>query len=355
MKDRKPMGYWTKEKCQEVTLQFDNKSDFMKNYLGAYKSCLRNNWLDEVCSHMKQFRKPDGYWTKEKCQEELGIIHNYKYDYSLFKFIDFKTKVKIICPIHGEFEQRFDHHLNGHRCKRCKGFEILNHEDFMKRSNEVHNNKYKYPFNDYKNNHTKVKIICPIHGEFEQIPSGHLNGKGCRRCKGIEVLNQQDFIKKSSEVHNFEYDYSLSDYINAKTKVKIICKNHGVFEQTPDNHISKKQGCPYCNKSVGEEKIKKYLDEFKIDYNRQYNLYEENKKHPLRADFYLPKYNLIIEYNGTQHYNEIKYFGGLKTLIDIKDRDRRKKLICEKNNIKLIIIPYTKFNEIKNILLTNII
>ena len=236
---------------------------------------------------------------------------NNKYDYSLVDYINTKSKIKIICPEHGEFEQRVDHHLNGHGCPICSKNKKYTKEEFIKKSDIIHNNKYNYSLVDYINNHTKINIICPIHGKFEQIPSNHLSLKrGCPRCNGFKILNINDFIKKSNIIHNNTFDYSLVKYINIKTKVQIMCKKHGIFNQSPDNHLNG-QGCPKCNKSKGEIIISNILDDLNIKYTEQYKLYDENTKHPLRADFYLPNYNTIIEYNGIQHYEKIEYFGGL--------------------------------------------
>ena len=87
---RKPAGYWSKEKCQEVALTCKTKIEFEKNYVTAYKKCLKHNWLDDFCSHMVQNRKPSGYWTKERCQEiallcssRLELSDNYKTVYTL--------------------------------------------------------------------------------------------------------------------------------------------------------------------------------------------------------------------------------------------------------------------------------
>jgi hypothetical protein len=100
--------------------------------------------------------------------------------------------------------------------------------DFINEANIIHNNKYDYSLVEYTNNNTKVKIICPEHGVFEQKPLKHINNKqGCKACGIIsrvkkESNNTKIFIVKANEVHNNKYDYSLVEYINNKTKVKII-------------------------------------------------------------------------------------------------------------------------------------
>ena len=126
------------------------------------------------------------YIRTQNFLSKAKLKHN-KYDYSLVKYIDAKTKVKIICTIHGEFTQTPNSHLNGSGCYSC-GLESRinklssNTKEFIYKSNKIHKNKYDYSLSKYKNNYTKIKIICPIHGEFNQTPSDHINKQGCNEC-----------------------------------------------------------------------------------------------------------------------------------------------------------------------------
>jgi len=202
----------------------------------------------------------------------------------------------------------------------------------------IHNNFYDYSLFNYNGVNNKVKIICPIHGEFEQIPNSHLSGCGCLKCANKDVTTDE-FNKKASKVHNNIYDYSLSDYINSFTKIKIICKTHGMFEQTPNAHLDG-SGCPKCNDSKGEIKIKKILDSKNINYEIQKTFKSCEYLKPLKFDFYLPKLNTCIEFDGEQHYNPVKYWGGEDTLSKIKERDKIKTDFCRENNIQLLRIRY---------------
>jgi len=130
----------------------------------------------------------------------------------------------------------------------------LNTKEFIDKSLNIHGNKYDYSKADYINSHIKIKIICKKHGEFLQIPNNHLNGSICLKCS---IENQHDkqkktkkeFIIKSKKVHGNKYNYSDAVYINACTKVKIICKKHGEFLQTPSNHYQN-HGCPKCRSEL---------------------------------------------------------------------------------------------------------
>ena len=174
-------------------------------------------------------------------------VHGGKYDYSLVEYVNNRTKVRIICPEHGVFEQIPSNHLLGHGCLQC-----INNQrrsttgEFITRAREIHGDRYDYSLVKYVNAQTKVKIICPEHGVFEQTPSEHLRKQGCPYCGGTKKLTVKDFITRACEIHGGKYDYSLVDYINAMVKVRIVCPKHGIFEQTPNSHISIKAGCPKC-------------------------------------------------------------------------------------------------------------
>jgi len=174
-------------------------------------------------------------------------IHNNKYNYSMTDYVNCSTKVKIICPIHGIFEQIAEQHYKGIGCPECFGNKKINTELFIKKSNSVHNNKYDYSLVNYINNKTKVIIICPKHGEFKQIPSHHYKGIGCSECSKNKKITTEIFIERSKKKFANKYDYSLTKYINTKTKIKIICPVHGIFEQTFHNHLNGK-GCKKCNR-----------------------------------------------------------------------------------------------------------
>lgn len=291
--------------------------------------------------------------------EKAKEVHNNYYTYKLPLI---NNRINIICPIHGEFEQRIDHHLNGHGCRRCKNNKMLNLDDFINISNAKYSNFFNYSKFIYKNSMTKGIIICPIHGEFEQTPSNHINGKMCLKCSdkknNIKIRNIHSMTEYANNIHNNKYDYSMSIYINMKTKIKILCPEHGVFEQIPDNHISKKQGCPHCKSSKGETMVKKILNELGYKFIEEYPLYHEllPSKHPLFCDFYIDELKLIIEYNGIQHYKPVEFFGGVENLTRIQKCDDNKRKISKLCNIDILEIPYTynSYNKIKNIILEHI-
>ena len=124
-------------------------------------------------------------------------------------------------------------------------------EEFLQEAYKVHNYVYNYRDVIYINNKIKVKIHCSNNHTFEQTPYAHVGLKqGCPFCKGLNKTTTEAFIKKATKIHKGLYDYSLTVYNGARAKVKIICKKHGVFEQTARNHTNSKQGCPTCGKEI---------------------------------------------------------------------------------------------------------
>ena len=285
----------------------------------------------------------------EKCNK----IYNNKYDYSLTEYVNNKTNVKVICPIHGIFELRADGHLNGYGCKNC----IIEQRRFLKTTAFVNaakrkfQNKFDYSLVKYINAGTKVKIICKEHGIFEQLPGLHLKVKhGCLKCSG-QNKTSIDFINECNKIHGNKYDYSLVNYVKSNVKIKIICPKHGIFEQTPNYH-KKMGGCPVCNISRGENIIRSYLIRNNINFIKNYSFETCKYKNVLKFDFYLPDLNLCIEYDGVQYFVPIDYFGGIKTFNYIRRNDIIKNNFCKENKINLIRFKYNEndlFKKIENI------
>jgi hypothetical protein len=153
-------------------------------------------------------------------------------------------------------------------CKETHMGKKLNTEDFIAKANIIHDNKFSYN-NDYKGSKIDIGIECPIHGLFYQKPNDHLKGDGCSKCSGKYKPTTNEFIKRSNEIHGNKYDYSLCEYINVKTKVKIICTKHGEFEQIPDNHINLKQGCPKCGYKQNST-TKDFISKAKLIHGNKY-------------------------------------------------------------------------------------
>ena len=216
-------------------------------------------------------------------------VHNFKYRYDYVEYYNWIKKVIITCPIHGDFIQSPNKHLQGYGCSKCNKFaktklkieklkhnkeEIIlkKHEDFIEISKKIHGNKYDYSNVEYVTSHTKVKILCNKHGEFEQKPLHHKRGNGCPSCSYENSfgprISTSDFISISKNRHNGYYSYKKSRYLSNKEKITITCPIHGDFNQLPKYHMNG-GGCSKCNigrhgkgGGIGNKKLKYNTNEF---------------------------------------------------------------------------------------------
>ena len=273
----------------------------------------------------------------EKFIEKARKIHGNKYDYSKVEYKKSSEHIIIICPEHGEFLQTPNAHLNGQGCPVCGKNRLrdkfsLSTEEFIRRAREVHGDKYDYSKAKYVNNHTKVCIVCPEHGEFWQMASGHLNGRGCYKCgretvKQGQSLTNDIFIKKARQVHGNRYDYSKVEYNGYDNYVTIICPEHGEFQQSPDSHLQG-SGCQKCahKESKQENELATFVKSL-IGEDKVLTKVRKIFDNPLsEIDIYVPSLNIAIEYDGVRWHSERfgknKYYHLNKTLkcgeLDIK-------------------------------------
>ena len=298
----------------------------------------------------------------EKANEVHGVE---RYNYSKVNYVNMNTNVIIICPNHEEpyeFKQTPNNHLRGQGCPLCGINKLkLTLDEFIEKANEIHGvGRYYYSKVKYVNNYTEVIIICPNHKipyEFKQTPNSHMNGRGCNLCGGNKKLTLEEFIKKANKVQGLgRYDYSKVNYINNSTNVIIICHNHDEpyeFEQTPNNHLSGK-GCSKCsNNYKGEIAIGNFLTEYKIEFEEQKRFNDCKDSNTLPFDFYLPRYNLCIEFDGIQHFEPIKRSKTMsdkqaeKNLKYTQNHDKIKTEYCKNNRINLLRIRYDENIEEK--------
>jgi hypothetical protein len=297
--------------------------------------------------------------------EKSKIIHLDKYDYSNTIYINNYSKVEIICKEHGSFFQKPLYH-SAHGCPKCgrirmKNSKIDNSNKWLEDFTRVHSDKYDYSKVIYTGAINKIEIVCREHGSFFQRVSDHKTGKGCLKCgllkartTGIKssLIASNNLIDNFIKVHNNRYDYSKVIYTTKNSKVEIICKEHGSFLQTPSSHKSG-SGCPKCSISKGEQSIMNFLDTNNIKYETQYKFEDclsQTLQKKLSFDFYLVEKNMCIEYDGIQHFEPIDKWGGLDRFEKQTLNDKIKNDYCKNNEIKLLRIPYTSFDNIESIL-----
>lgn len=300
--------------------------------------------------------------TNEEFLQKMQEIYGSKYDFSKSNYNGVNEDVTVICPIHGEFQITPKKLYYGKGCPKCSNInrkprKTKTTEQFIKEAKEVHGDKYDYSKVNYTQSDKKVIIICPIHGEFEQRASSHLHGCGCKKCgtisgTKIKAKTTDQFIQDAKQIHKDYYDYSKIKYVNAYSKVEIVCPKHGPFWQTPYAHL-KGEGCPICsktrgNRSKGEKIIENWLKDNNIKYIYNFQIQMDiivGKSNIILVDFYLPDYNLFIEYNGIQHYMPVEYFGGKIQFDKQQKRDSILEGYCSKNSIKLLVIKYDQKKE----------
>lgn len=322
--------------------------------------------------------------SKKKSLKQLiidfNIIHNNKYDYSLIteeNYENSQTIISIICPIHGIFKQLSSNHRQGKDCYKCSIIRRAKKrtkplEQVKRDLEKIHNLKYDYSLitkENYENVKSKVPIICheldkdgKEHGVFYQNVNTHHNGCGCPKCKTKKLATERrkpinNLIKDFQLIHGNRYDYSLindENYKNCDDKVPIICSDHGVFNQNVSSHLYG-CGCSKCRLSDGIIKIIEWLNKNNILFIQEHKFKDCRDKQLLPFDFYLPKYNLCIEYDGGQHFYPV-CFGGMsweRAIIKFEDRlekDIIKNKFCFKNSIGLIRIPFWDEDKISQIL-----
>lgn len=357
------------KKAQSIHKNADGtpKYDYSKvRYVNSHtKVCIICHNKDEFgVEHGEFWQKPyqhlneksgckkcsNNFMDTERFVKLASLVHNNKYDYSKVEYKNSTTKVTIICPIHGEFEQVASYHLSGNGCQKCAGKYRINQEEFIVEARKIHGDKYDYSKVEYKNKTTKVCIICPIHGEFWQTPKCHLKGENCPKCTN-NVSSGDFFIEKAKEKHKNEknesiYDYSKVNYKNSLTKVCIICPVHGEFWQSPGRHLMG-DGCPRCKASKMEDSITKLLTKYDIKYISQAGEEVLSFIGKLKIDFYLPNYNIAIECQGEQHFKSIEHFGGEEKYNIQKIRDLRKYNLCVNNGVNLFYLIPKKVDKTK--------
>lgn len=325
---------WNYDAIKDEASKYSTRMEFAKNSKSAYNAAKRMGVFDEVTSHMPKTKE----WTVDELENEAK-----KYQ----TITDFQNNSK------GAY-------IKAYRLGILKDItkhmtikkEKLDTEKFIERAKKIHGDKYDYSLVNFINTRTPVSIICKKHGnEFKQGAGSHISGQGCPICRyeksgSKNRMRVQDFIDIANQIHDGKYNYDKVIYKNGITNVIITCPIHGDFKSKPANHIHRKSGCPYCQESKGEKMIASILDDLEIVYEREkkYTDCTNQKKgkscRRLPFDFYIPKYNTIIEYDGEQHFRSVDAWGGDKKFINRQMLDKFKNDFCLKNNIKMIRIPY---------------
>jgi hypothetical protein len=293
-----------KERIEKAKNKFENEANIIHTNKYDYSKSIYVSATDNIiiiCKNHGEFEQtPNSHLGGNGCKkcsndkikkrmsipweiykEDLQKIHNNKYDYSkvIWKGVD--IDIIVICPEHREFKIRPVDHKRGRGCQKCSKenkiqYNKHNTDIFVKLSIEKWGNIYNYSKVDYKDSNNKIIIICKTHGEFEQLPSNHIK-YGCGTCgrelniRNIDLNNKckSEFISKSNTIHENTYDYSKTKYENAINKVIVICKKHGEFNVSPNNHLRGK-GCPACGIESSRLTKLKSFDDYQPEFIKLY-------------------------------------------------------------------------------------
>lgn len=211
-------------------------------------------------------------YTQEEFIRKCKSVHGDTYDYSKTVYTRSYNKVVIICRTHGEFIQVASSHASGHGCCKCgkinMGYKArLTTDAFIEKAKNKHGNRYDYSLVDYTRTDHKIKIICSIHGIFEQNPYNHLNGAGCHKCSRVTAYNKNvkkidQFLQEAILIHGYKYNYSKVKYVRSGDKIEIICPKHGSFFQAPISH-TRGFGCLECMLEISSFKKQDWIDNAK--------------------------------------------------------------------------------------------
>jgi hypothetical protein len=364
------------KKAQTSTSKFVEKAikihgdrfDYRKvEYIGSHiKVCIicpeHGEFFQSPTSHLTGYGCMKCTWkykrgkyrltTLEKFLTQAKEIHGDRYDYSEVEWTNTSTPITIICPVHGKFNQLPKNHIRLRcGCRKC-GREIArekvnkyNTTYFLTHAKKVHGDRYDYSNTQCSNATDKVEITCVVHGKFTQNANQHLQGHGCPKCNFDQMakeraMGKQLFIDKAKELFGEKYDYSKVEYINGQKNVHLVCPKHGEFGVTPNNHLSKKSGCPICNQSKLERQLASILDKQNVKYERLKRFFWLKRQ---SLDIFLPEYNIAIECQGVQHFKPVDFAGkgeewALQLFEKNKIRDERKLKICFANSINMVYI-----------------
>lgn len=275
------------------------------------------------------------------------------------------SPIRLNCKTHGWFEGLINNLINSSGCPHCKNAKTaiirnkklkLSRDEIIERFESIHGDTYSYRSARPDGINSIVKIHCAKHGYFEQKVSTHLQGKGCPDCGNEkrrmgQFLQQSELYSRLKQLNGDLFIYPPNLGLELREDVPIICREHGIFYQPLRIHLDG-NGCSECSQSLGARRVSHWLNEHEINYEVEALIPAGKKGLPLRADFFLPDYNMYIEYDGEQHFKPIAFFGmDEKTSILVfneqKERDLAKENWILDNGFELLRIRFDQNVELE--------
>lgn len=281
---------------------------------------------------------------KDEFIKKSTLKHKNKYNYSQVDYKDSVTKVIILCEIHGSFLQEPASHTRGTGCPKCSGKYSYTTKEYIDKVKVIHGNFYDYTKTEYINSTSKLLITCPIHGDFEQNPSDHQNGSGCKKCYIEQIRSStEQFIEKAKKIYGEKHDYDLVDYIDRNTYVKIICPKHGIFEKSPLVYL-KGQGCQKCARETSRLALLSTNDHF---ISKSILVHSDKYDYSL-VDYKGSAFNVIIickQHGEFEQRPDVHIRGGGCTRCSKESHWRRSDYVRKANGRKCIFYIIRCFND----------
>jgi hypothetical protein len=290
--------------------------------------------------------------THEQFMEEIADIIKDEFTI-LGKYINYATKIKVKHNICGHIQETVPQSIKQKRCPKCSKNLRRTTEQYKKDVFKLVGKEFTV-IGEYKNIKTKVKMKhTKCNKIFEVTPTDFLHsGNRCSHCFKNKQKTHEEFLEQVKDLLGEEYTV-LGKYVKALQKVKMKHNKCGHVWNTQPASFLFSNRCPKCNISKGETAIANWLKNKNIKNKMQYKIKDCKNKLPLPFDFAIFDKNnslALIEYQGEQHYRAYNVWGGQERLEYIQTNDKIKKEFCEKNNIKLIVIPYWDLKNIDEIL-----
>lgn len=283
---------------------------------------------------------PRGYkLTTKEVSDRISELSGGEYEL-VSEYVKATVKVKILHKGCGNiFETKASHFFDGSRCPLHRN--AKDPDKFVSEFNSLKDSDEYTLLSKYVRSNSKIEIRHDICGnEYSVTPHMFLAGQRCPACFGNRTKTTEQFSSEVSELTGDEFKV-LTEYVNNRTKVEMLHVTCGKkFKMSPHDFLGGNR-CPFCKQSKGEKLVQTILDDIGIKYSIQYvfdDLGGQNQRLPF--DFFLEDINMLIEYDGIQHFKEVKYFGGHHKLIDQQRRDNLKSEYAINHGISLLRIPY---------------
>lgn len=301
----------------------------------------------------------------DRCENSL-----YTFDINeiVSKYKNQKTKIPIYCKKHGKFLISFDSFFYAKNdCQECAGHgkHLLNVDKLIEKLEQRCQNTFysfdkEYFINNYKNCDSKMNFICSIHGAFSLPTYTFLNGANCQKCLKVfplskDLSNLFEMLEERCSLEEnlfFIKEEIIETCKNSNSKILLHCKLHGEFYICYTSFFHQRSGCQKCKAPKGEKMIYKILKQFSVFFEVQKTFDDCKYKQPLKFDFYLPFYNICIEFHGEQHYTFNNHF--YKNENEFEKRkmlDEIKRNYCTQQNILLLEIKHDHYKKEKDLII----